>query len=230
MGELFQQALQPIQLPWTTLLGLCLGYWILVLTGLLDLDSHGDATTLVDPHGPLNADADASIDAGEVHGLIKPLAQFFNLGEVPLVVTVSFFALFGWLLSMSLNLILNPWNSGLLGLALLAPTMLAAGLATRHATKPIGKFFRMLNYQGETHKPVVGRSCVIMTTEATPTFGQAQVDQEGAPLLINVRTFGDLVLKKGDPALIIKHDAETGVYTVANLESPTTQAAPAATA
>lgn len=228
MIEMFQQALQPIQLPWTVLLALCLGYWLLVLTGLLDLDTHGDATTLVDPQGPLNADADSALDAAEVPGIFKPIAQFFNLGEVPIVVTVSFFALFGWLLSMSLNLVLNPWNSGLLGLALLAPIILASALGTRWATKPIGRFFRMLNYQGETHKPVVGRSCVIMTSEATPAFGQAQVDQEGAPLLVNVRTFGDLILKKGDHALIIKHDAEKGVYIVANLESPPAVPAPGA--
>ena len=75
----------------------------------------------------------------------------------------------------------------------------------------------------DEHKPVVGRTCTILTSEVTDKFGQAQIDTDGAPLVINVRTYGDVAFNKGESALIIKEDKENNLFTVAKLTSTTPQ-------
>ena len=70
---------------------------------------------------------------------------------------------------------------------------------------------------------MVGRTCVVITNEVTDKFGQAQIDTSGAPLIINVRTYGDVILTKGESALIIKEDRENNLYTVAKLTTTTPQ-------
>ena len=52
------------------------------------------------------------------------------------------------------------------------------------------------------------------TSQVTPTFGQLEIKTKGAPILVNVRTTSDTVLKKGDNAIVYDEDKEKGVYFV----------------
>ena len=81
------------------------------------------------------------------------------------------------------------------------------------------KLFNTLNREYEEHKPVVGRACTIITSEVNDNFGQAQIETNGAPLIINVRTYGGNVLLKGESALVIREDKETQLFTVAKLSN-----------
>jgi hypothetical protein len=60
---------------------------------------------------------------------------------------------------------------------------------------------------------MIGRSCVITSLEATPEFGQAQCQAEGAPLMLNVRAV-EGVIPKGSQAEIVDYSAEQRVYFV----------------
>jgi hypothetical protein len=60
---------------------------------------------------------------------------------------------------------------------------------------------------------LVGRSCVITTSEATERSGQARVEAEAAPLLLNVRVASGS-LRKDQPALITGYEADRGVFIV----------------
>ncbi|MEM0969014.1 MAG: hypothetical protein AAGJ31_06680, partial [Verrucomicrobiota bacterium] len=83
MAELLQESFQAHNFPATLLLILCLGYWIFVLIGTLDLD----AFDLGGPEFDLDVDLDTEGGEGSSSGSeghwFGALIRFFNLVEIP---------------------------------------------------------------------------------------------------------------------------------------------------
>lgn len=229
MFEFLFEAFRPVNLLFTAMLGLITFYWILVSLGALDFDSEPalDAGHAGDLHVEAQAEAghptDLPHDAGSgLMGAFKSVLQFLNFGDVPSMIVVSIMVLSLWTFSMIGNHYFND-GSILRGLVLLAPNLVLTAIITKAATMPLKKLFNSLNREYEQHQPVVGRTCTIMTSEVTDRFGQAQIDTSGAPLLINVRTYGDATFARGETALIIKEDKESNLFTVAKLTSTNPQ-------
>ena len=227
MFEFLYEALRPVNLPFTALMVLVTFYWVLVGLGALDFDSEPalEAGHATDIHAGGDAGGHGGADLsheGAIHGALKSVLQFLNFGDVPSMIVVSVMALSFWTISMISNHYLNEgglWRA----LVLLIPNLVLTALITKAATAPLKKLFSALNREYEEHKPVVGRTCTILTSEVTDRFGQAQIDTAGSPLLINVRTFGEATFAKGESALIIKEDKENNLFTVAKLTSTTPQ-------
>ncbi|HEX7862381.1 MAG TPA: hypothetical protein VF773_18735 [Verrucomicrobiae bacterium] len=226
MLDFFYQNLRPVNLPFTALLGMVTVYWLLVLLGALDFDSEPS----VDLHShdvDVNGAAGAhDVDHGGVHGVgaIKSLLQFLNFGNVPSTIVLSVLVVSMWAISLILNRMFNPFpGSVLIALGLLVPNLIVAALITKAATTPLKHLFNAMNKEREEHQPVLGRTCTILTSEVTDRFGQAEIQTSGAPLVINVRTYGEATFAKGESALIIKEDKENNLYTVAKLTSTTPQ-------
>lgn len=226
MLEVLREAVAPVNLPFTILLGLVVGYWLLVSIGLLDMDADATPDFHADVHLPHGGGASHAVDlhgASEgFQGTVKSALQFLNIGNVPAMIVLSIMSLSFWTWSMIGNHYFNE-GSAMRALVLFAPNLVLTILLTKLLTSPLKRLFQTLNREYEEHKPVVGRTCMITTNEVTDKFGQAQIDTSGAPLLINVRTFGDTILKKGESALIIKEDKENNIYTVAKLTTASTQ-------
>jgi hypothetical protein len=227
MIEFVFEMFRPANLLFTVFLGLITCYWILVGLGALDFNSDPGMDV---GDGDLNSGDASSGHAGEMHsdpatgfqGAFKAMLQFLNFGDVPAMIVVSIMALSLWTFSMLGS---HYFSDGSIGrsILLIVPNLLLSAVITKVATAPLKKLFNALNRDYEEHKPVVGRTCTIMTSEVTDKFGQAQIETSGAPLLINVRTYGDALFSKGEAALIIKEDKENNIYTVAKLESTTPQ-------
>ena len=217
MLELFSEAIRPVNLPFTILLGIVTGYWLLVVAGFLDFDVHG---------GEVDVSPDGATDLAHategVSGSLKSAMQFLNFGDVPGTIVGSILVLALWTFSMIGNHYFGD-GSTFRTIIILGGNAVLAVLVTKACTSPLKKFFKALNKEYEEHIPVVGRTCTITTSEVTEKFGQAQIDTSGAPLLINVRTFGDTILTKGEAALIIKEDKENNLFTVAKLTTTTPQ-------
>ncbi|MGV3774717.1 MAG: hypothetical protein ACO1QB_17590 [Verrucomicrobiales bacterium] len=244
MLEVITEAISGPTLPFTILLGLVLVYWLLVAVGLFHFDSDGadvgaghhlSGDLHVDDGGSANMDADGShhdhsshttIEHGNHSGPFKGILNFLNIGEVPITVVISVLALMLWVCSMLLNHYLNPQHNDTRSLALLIPNLVISLVGTSIATRPFKKLFRALNRDFDQHQPVLGRLCTISTSEANENFGQAIIEREGSPLVINVRTYGEVALKKGEQALIIKEDAINQIYTVAKLTPQNPQPEP----
>ena len=225
MLEVLSEAVSTINLPFTLLLGGMVLYWLMVAVGLLDFDADGT------PHlsgagdiahsGGSSALDDVHAATEGIQGGIKSALQFLNIGNVPAMIVLSIMSLSLWTFAMIGNHYFNE-GSGMRALVLLVPNILLTVVLTKILTTPLKRLFLELNREYEEHKPVVGRTCVITTNEVTDKFGQAQIDTSGAPLLLNVRTYGDTILTKGESALIIKEDKENNIYTVAKLTTATT--------
>lgn len=230
MMEVLSESVRLVNLPFTVLLGCVVLYWLLMALGLFNFDTGADVDTdvdvdaHVDAHvdaadmdahldGHVDADGDTDVHAHAEPGFLGSVLQFLNIGEVPLMVVLSIMALCGWILSVGMN---HYWNDGtvLRVMMLLAVNLVATCIVTHFAARPFKALFKALNREYEEHTPIIGRTCIITTSEANAQFGQAEIKTKGAPILINVRTTEDVTLRKGETGLVIKEDKQKGTYAV----------------
>ena len=221
MGEIIHEALLVYNLPVTLVLGLCIVYWISVCFGLLDIGSF-DSDFSVEPDAGFNLEADLDAEAhhGDVGGgPMMALARFVNLHEVPLMVVISFQAIFMWVIGLIANYYLNPGESLLIGAGIFAGNFIASAVVTRLATAPLKPLMRSLKKEWDDAGPIVGNTGTVKTSEINEEFGQLEVLRQGAPTLCNARTpEGGEPIMRGECALVIDYDTETQTCIVKRLE------------
>lgn len=208
MNEFLAMSVSAPVLPATVLLALVCFYWLLVMLGSLDLDFLD-----VDLEFDLDAEPSSLTSVGFV------VLRFLNIGNVPVMIWGSVFALTLWVVS-SLLFVYHDASS-MQGeswpiLQIVLRNVAISVFLTKLFTTPlVGKFDPA---EPDTAEDLVGRECVITTLEATVASGQASVSAVAAPHLLNVRT-ADGTLSKGDSAEIIDYDREKRVYIVARRPS-----------
>lgn len=199
MSNLIDNLFSTAVLPGTILLGVCFAYWMLLIAGAVDLDL-------------LDFDIDADIDADPGHTSWGMTAfKFLNFNDVPLMFWLTVFAISyvaGGLAFASTREMTGEWGEIAAGIA---GTTAIALVATKLLTQPLrGKFD---NVEPNVAETLVGRRCVITTSEVTERFGQARVESDGAPLLLNVRGEAGLLTKE-DVAVITGYDGARNVFSV----------------
>ena len=201
MAEFLQSCLTlPTVIP-TVLLGLVCVYWLLMIVSGLDLDVFDlDLGTDVGTEGH-----ESFLDWGLV-GL-----KWFNLGHVPLMVWISAFALPAWLMSVTFDLELTNPTWGEVATATVRNFGVAL-FAAKLITQPLKDKLKL--EEPHSAKELLGRVCVITTSEATPEYGQAKYAcDDGAPLLLTVQTT-ESVIPQGHEARIVDYSPEQHVYFV----------------
>ena len=200
-------------------------YWLLVIAGALDVDLWH-----VDGSGSVDVDLDISLDAS--HGLphegVHPaggegaagasaLLGALGLRRVPLTVAVSFVVFFGWISSFcgmawgapALQALLpGVVAAALVSLASLVVGLVAGGLAAR----PLAPVFA--ERPARRRAELIGRACRLSTLRVDGRFGQAEVDDGGSPLVVQVRCDHDNALQKGDEALLVHYDQAREAFVI----------------
>lgn len=188
--ELLKASFSLYNLPFTVLLLLAIAYWVLVLVGGADAD------------GP-DFDPDGSVDG---------LLDFLGIGELPVMVVFSVFSLVLWTIVVLSNHYLGTASLGF-ALLLLVPEVVVAFVAAKYLSWPIGRVFRLLD-RDEKLFTATGSVCRMLTSAGPDSLGQAEVETDGAPLLLTVRTARGQELKKGDTALVVERVPDQDVYLV----------------
>lgn len=171
------------------LLLVVIGYWLLVLTGVLDL---GD---------------DLDID-GVPGGVLASL----GFGGIPSAISLSLLVAVAWFVSLAGTVLLDGLGFGagvriVASLAVLVAAVLCAWLVTRLVAVPLGRLFPA-GSEASRHS-FVGRLCVIRTGQVTVDFGQAEVTAaDGSSAIVQVRQPGTEPLRAGSSALIYDYDAD----------------------
>jgi hypothetical protein len=207
MSHLIDLLVAAPTLPGTVLLGVCLAYWIMLIVGAVDLHVlHVD----LDLHVDADATPDASPDTG--HGGWGLVAfRFLNINEVPFMIWLSFFAMSYVVVAAAAIMVRPVVNEFGEIAAVIACTTAVALLATKALTQPLrGKFDTIEPNVADT---LIGRTCVITTLEVSERFGQARLESNGAPLLLNVRGVPG-TLSKNDVAIIVDYDRDLNVFHV----------------
>jgi hypothetical protein len=157
----------------------------------------------------------------EVSGLARGL-QALGLYQVPLTLSLSLLIFFSWVLCfLGMRFLRSALPARWLGssLALVGLGSLVALLAvivgmlfTTWAVRPLRPVFQ--SHDAPRRATFVGRLCTITTGRVDAGFGQAEIEDGGGGLRVDVRCFEKNPLKRGSRALVFDYDAKAGVYHV----------------
>lgn len=226
MLELLNESLRLVNLPFTFLVIVVVIYWLLMILGVVGIDSL-DADS-----GGLDLDADADVDmdlevggdgdtvAAPAHGIMAGALSFVNADRVPLAIVLSFFFVFLWIGMILGNHFVNPGKSILLGIVIFVPVYVGAVLATKVVTLPFVKFFGHLKSGGDAPVSMIGKTCRLLNNIEGDRIGQVEIVTEGAPWRLNVRAFRGEKLALGSEAVIVEHNREKGYFIVKGLDMP----------
>lgn len=189
-------------LPITILLiAVCL-YWLMVIIGAADTEFLD-----FDIETP---EADVDIDAHAPMSIGFASLKFLNIGTVPLMLWLTALALPMWVTSMLLDHAPTPETPGEI-LGALARNLGIGLVAAKLITQPLRGRFDPIEPNQARH--MIGTTCTIDSTTATPEFGRARYKTEGAPLVLHVRTEHE-TLTQGQIARIVDYDPHRHVYFV----------------
>ncbi len=205
--------------PASILVCLLLVYTLIALLGVIDVDLGADSgpSADLDLGGTESLSPDlASTDLhGDILGGIGAMTvRWMNLDRLPLILWLSIFTVAYWAVSYFLWYGVDSHKyeplwipSILLGIRNI---VIATGIA-KIITQPLsGWFIPAPQYSPST---LIGQDCVVSTSEVTESFGQAKYKTDAAPLLLNIRTDGEHLLK-GARVTIIAFDADRRLYKV----------------
>ena len=202
MNELLDAAVSAPNIIPTALLVFVLVYWLVVIVGAIDLD-------FFDVDVDLGAEAD--VDGELSVSWLNHVLAFFNLGQVPFMLFLTFLVVPWWAITVLGNYYVGN-ESFIFSLAILIPALLVSLFIAKFLTMPFVRVYQALDQEDNTTP--VGKICRI-TSAASPTkVGQAQVTTGGAPILLNVRAYEGSSLLAGDSAMVIEYDAGRNVYLV----------------
>ncbi|GAA4302729.1 hypothetical protein [Nibribacter koreensis] len=205
MIELLQASFSSANAFASGLLLFVLIYWVIVIVGLLDISS-------------LDIDLDADADGIASIAWLNSALAFFNLGRLPLMFFLSFFALPFWALSVGVNHTLGTQDSWL-GVLLLFPIGFVCLFLAKLLTWPFVKLFTVMETEEAPKMNVIGQLCTILLPANEDQVGQASVKTKGSPLLLNVKTTQGHLAKKGETALVIDYLPENQLYLIEPFES-----------
>ncbi|GAA5145960.1 hypothetical protein GCM10023213_38340 [Prosthecobacter algae] len=219
MIELFQEALAIYNLPLTALLGMVVFYWLMVMVGALDFDLD------LFEGGSEVPDLSADHGGGSLGGAMLTAGKFLGFSQVPIAIWGSFFILFLWLAGLILNYRFNG-DAGDRSLATAALLLIPGGILSLAATKlityPVAKLFAAMTDVATESLAIVGQDGVVTTTALDHQFGQVQVQQDGAPALLNARLHpGQSPLQKGDRIRVLEASPEGSFYYVESTQPHT---------
>jgi len=179
---------------------LVLLYWLMVIIGALDLDVF-----------------DVDVDAPEDSGIIGGFLASTGLTGVPGTVALSLPILWSWLFASlgteALKLVVTEGAWFIVGgIAVLLLSILLALFVSALLIRPLRRLFP--DQEGLRQAEIIGKLCTVKTSWVDEAFGQAEYDDGGAGLLIQVRARPGNGLSKGSRALIVERDDDKEAFLV----------------
>ncbi|MEE8583335.1 MAG: hypothetical protein V3T83_00625 [Acidobacteriota bacterium] len=234
MAEFVETAFSFPTAIFSVLLALVLLYWLTVILGALDLDSLDSWMGLEGAEGAAQgalegldgggfgdgAELGDAAGAEGAEGASEGLMDRLGVSGVPITIILSFFALFGWIISYAGMQMLDD-SGAVAGLAVSGAligvaAMLIGLVATVIAVRPLRRLFAIAG--APSRASFVGSVCRISTGRVDEDFGQAEIDDGGAGLIVQVRCNEENQLRRGSQALIFDYDPDGEVFKVVALE------------
>lgn len=174
------------------LLSVCVLYWLVAATGLVDADG---ADALSGGDG----------DVGDLSGAAAMLARL-GLSGVPLTVIVTVLCFATWFGTYFAQLlVLQHLPEGVrvaAGAATLLAMLVPAVAATSLLLRPVARGLARLR---PAEPSLLGRTGVVITSTVGGDFGRVAVDDGGAGLILQVRHDDSSPLARGDRVVLIEY-------------------------
>lgn len=219
--DFVNECLQPPNLLATFLLLLVIVYWLLVIVGFLGMeafDIHLDVDADVgvdgDPGFDVDSETGVDLDGGSGASFGVEALKFFHLGEIPLMVVVSFFVGSFWFVSYTANHYLNPETSFIVSMYWLGPNLLISLIMLKAMTMPLSRLFRFKDQVETTRQQLIHQLAIVKTSEVTEKFGEVEINREGPPLALTARAGKGDHFSKGDVVRIAEYNKLNDTYLV----------------
>jgi hypothetical protein len=181
-----------------------MAFWLIGLFGFGGFDT-------------IDIDTEFDTEAGSPDGMTGFLLRY-NLNHVPLTIILTFFALFGWMLSFLAIVYLGAFIptdilTFIFEVTVLFITAYLSLLLTSQAIRPVRKLFITLNVDEKVH--IIGQTAIVRSSRVTDSSGEALLNDGGAGILLNVRTASkNQTFSKGDEVVVIEELNEKNLYRV----------------
>ena len=126
--------------------------------------------------------------------MLASMTQFMNVQDVPVVIVGSFFIIFWWIITVSVNHVINPEQGWLISLAILLPCVVVSLLLTKFAVTPFAKGLKNYDEFQDARERLIGSITTVTTSEVTPEFGSSRTrdrrtgDHDERPNLVGHKT------------------------------------------
>lgn len=175
---------------------LCLAvlYWLVAALGILEVDV-------------LDGDFAADGEGLELEGLAGLLLRL-GLGGVPVTLVLTLLVFFAWFVSYFVELLLLRhlplgWLRYPLGLALAAAALLPAVPLTGLLCRPLRRFFRKV--EAPSARSLLGQVATVRSGTVSPRFGEADLDDQGAGLILRIRADESAGFQRGDRVVLLQY-------------------------
>lgn len=191
----------------TVLLVACLIFWLIAILGVVDIDS----LDLPDVGGG---------EPGMVNGAAGLLMKL-GIQGVPITVSLSFIALFGWTISYNAVHFLQVASfpdpiRWVINTAIFIGAFIGASIITGWVTRPLrGLFVKMSQ---DFTKSVLGQPAIVRTSRVDEKFGEAVLEDGAAGLILKVRAYAGTQFSKGDKVVLLEYIEAENVYRVISEE------------
>lgn len=176
----------------SVLLGVAVAYWMLAALGLAGDD-------------PLELAGVIDGDVGSMEGLAGFLVKF-GLGGIPTTLVFTILIFIAWVLSYFTGLLLlnhlPGWMATALGILVLPAALFFALPLTAAVIRPIVRLKHRL--APPPNLSLEGRMATVRTGEVTTSHGQAELDVNGASLIINVRCDATPPPRRGERVVLLE--------------------------
>jgi len=188
-------------------------YWVLAVLGLVDIE-------ILDFDVPESLDVadmgDVGNDLNNLH-VLAGLMLKLGLNGVPVTIILSSISLFGWMISFTLVYFINPWVPTtllqfLVGVPIFIASLYVSTMFTAALIRPLRPLFLATNQ--ETQKVILGKLAIVRTGRVDQSFGEANVDDGGAGLIVKIRSYNNESFKRGDRVILLEYVAPENIYKV----------------
>ena len=210
MGELLDAAVSPANIIITSLAVFVVLYWVVVIFGLIDLDTFDFD---LDLDGDMDVDTDVDVEGGVSVHWFNSVLSFFNLGQIPLMIFLTFWIVPTWIFSIMVNHTIGN-SSFIIGLVVLLGGLFVCLFVAKILTMPFVRIFEKLNKEEDLDQVLIGKMCTVTISTSDVKTGQATVLTKGAPHLLNVRTLSGVEMQKGDSGLVLEYQQHNNVYLI----------------
>ncbi|MCC6077085.1 OB-fold-containig protein [Pseudomonas sp. GCM10022188] len=185
------------------LLCLAILYWLIAALGILEVDV-------------LDGDFAADGEGLELSGLAGLLLKL-GLGGVPVTLVLTLLVFFAWFASYFIELLLLRhlplgWLRYPLGLAVAALALLPAVPLTGMLCRPLRRLFRKV--EAPCARSVLGQVARVRSGTVTPQFGEADLDDQGAGLILRIRADESAGFRRGDRVVLLQYLEAEHAYRV----------------
>lgn len=175
---------------------LCLAvlYWLVAALGILEVDV-------------LDGDFAGDGEGLELEGLAGLLLRL-GLGGVPVTLVLTLLVFFAWFVSYFVELLLLRhlplgWLRYPLGVALAAVALLPAVPLTGLLCRPLRRLFRKV--EAPSARSLLGQVAKVRSGTVSPRFGEADLDDQGAGLILRIRADESAGFQRGDRVVLLQY-------------------------